>query len=454
MSFALFILYLIVSYIYPGEIVPALAPYRITYLVGLAGLAVAIASLLRTHRGRAANLQLWVLIVFTAVMGLSLTIAERWVGAPFLVIQRFAPSMTMFLLAICSVTSFARLRVTVVCVIALTVVLVVQGAAAYHFGYNTRLFLMDRSTQGDDVSETDVDDQAQADSLDESSGEPAEDEEGPEVPRIRALGLMNDPNDLAMGIIVALGLIGGAVKPAMRFRNLVLAVAASALVYGIYLTRSRGGAVALVIVLWRFAATRIGRLPALILLGVLTAGTLALDFGGRSLSAEMDESAAGRLDAWTEGLEMLKAQPILGVGYGQFLDHHILTAHNSLVLCFAETGLLGCFLWVGLFVVTLMELRGLKDLPGASPFDDAARQWAGGLHLALVGFMTAAFFLSRTFVPMLYLIFGLSAASALMAREDGRPLAMPPLASLATLVAGCELAGIGVVYMMVKLHVA
>ncbi len=85
---------------------------------------------------------------------------------------------------------------------------------------------------------------------------------------------------------------------------------------------------------------------------------MALDFGGRSLSIELDESASERLVAWTEGLEMLKAQPILGVGYGQFLDHHTLTAHNSLVLCFAETGLLGCFFWVGLFVVTCSSCNG------------------------------------------------------------------------------------------------
>ena len=42
MTFALFILYLVLSYIHPGEIVPALAPYRFAYWIGMSGLAVAI----------------------------------------------------------------------------------------------------------------------------------------------------------------------------------------------------------------------------------------------------------------------------------------------------------------------------------------------------------------------------------------------------------------------------
>jgi O-antigen ligase len=185
----------------------------------------------------------------------------------------------------------------------------------------------------------------------------------------------------------------------------------------------------------------------------LGASLIALDFGGRSFSIELDESASGRLEAWTEGLEMLKAHPILGVGYGQFLEHHPLTAHNSLVLCVAETGLLGGFLWVGMFVVTLLELHRLKNLSGRQQFDDMARRWATGLQLSVIGFIAAAFFLSRTFVPTIYLIIGLSAALAAIARSAGRPVPLPPIPQLGMLVLACELGSIGIVYMMVKLHV-
>jgi hypothetical protein len=450
MSFALFILYVVLAYIQPGELVPALAPYRITYWVGLAGLAASVAALVA--RGLIANLQLWLVLAFTAVMGLSLVIAEQWLGAPILTLQRFGPSLTTFVLALCSVTSLGRLRIAAACVVALTMVLMLQGAAAYHFGYNARLFLMDPTTMSEEQDSATGNGEAEAGFFAEVDGEADPGEPG-QPPRIRALGFMNDPNDLAMAMIVALGLIGGVWRPGPRVRHLLLAAAAAGLVYGIYLTRSRGGAVALVVVLWRVAAGRIGRLPALVLLLVLGAAVMALDFGGRSLSAE-DESASGRLEAWTEGFEMLKAQPVLGVGFGQFLDHHTLTAHNSLVLCFAETGLLGTFFWVGLFVVTLFELHGLKNLPGGEPFDDAARQWAGALQLSLIGFMTAAFFLSRTFAPTLYLVAGLSAAVAAIARNMDRSIPLPAMPALGALVLACEAGGIAVVYAFVKLHVA
>ncbi|HEX2457748.1 MAG TPA: O-antigen ligase family protein [Vicinamibacterales bacterium] len=452
MTFALFILYVVLAYIQPAEIVPALAPYRVTYWVGMAGLGAAIASLLRRREGLVANLQLWVLVVFTAVMGVSLMTAERWLGAPILAVQRFGPSLTIFVLAMSSVTTLVRLRIAAGCLIVLTMTLMLQGAAAYHLGYNTQLFLIDRTTRSEEPAADSAGDRPEFDSVDQGSDDPTDDDEWRESPRIRALGFMHDPNDLAMGMIVALGLIGGAWKPKLDLRNLLLAASAGALVYGVHLTRSRGGAVALLVVLWRFAASRLGGVPALVLLVALGAGGMSVDFGGRPLSIQADESTSGRLVAWTEGFEMLKTRPILGVGYGQFVDHHTLTAHNSLVLCFAETGLLGCFFWVGLFVVTLLELHALKNLPGDEPFDDLARQWAEGLQLSLIGFMAAAFFLSRTFVPTLYLIIGLSAAVAAIARDANRSIPVPALPALGMLVLACELGSIGVVYTILKLH--
>jgi hypothetical protein len=453
MTFTLFILYIVLSYIHPGEIIPSLALYRVAYWIGMVGLAVALASFVR-ERGRAlVNLQVHVLAAFAAVTAASLMLADRWLGAPLLVMQRFGPSVAMFLLALAGITSMSRLRATVVCIVGLTMLLVAQGTAAYHFGYHTELFLLDPAARGDGPSDV-AQERVGPVASDEDANELVDEEEETGQTRIRGLGMMHDPNDLAMGMIVALGLIAGAWTASPTPRNFSLAAAGGALIYGVYLTRSRGGALALVIVLWRFAARRIGRLPAVILLVVLGSGVLALDYGGRQFSIDPDESAAGRILAWSEGLEMLKAQPWLGVGYGQFLDHHTLTAHNSLVLCFAETGLIGGFFWVGLLVVAMIELRGLRDLAGTEPFDEMLRRRAEGLQLALVGFMTAAFFLSRTFVPTLYLIIGLAAALAAIARGAGRRIPLPSLPALGAMVVVCELASIGVVYVVVKLHLA
>ena len=453
MAFALFILYVLLTYIHPGQIVPELGPYRITYWVGIAGLVVSIAALAQRRDGPGASLQLWLVSGFTVVTMVSLLVAERWLAAPIVTLQRFGPSLTTFVLVVASVTSMLRFRIAVGCIVALTMIVGVQGVAAYHLGYNAELFLLDR-TAGDDDAADGVEDPVDSWSIDQQTFDLAPEDERRTGVRIRALGFMNDPNDLALGLIVGLGLIGGAWRRQLNARNLLLAAAAAAFIYGIYLTRSRGGMVALVVVLWRIAANRAGPIPALVLLVALGAGAMALDFDGRELSTALDESASGRVEAWKEGLEMLKQQPLLGVGYGQFLDHHTLTAHNSLVLCFAETGLLGAFFWIGLFVVTVIELRGLKALPGDDRSDRLLRHCAEGLHLALIGFIAAASFLSRTFVPTLYLIIGLSTALAAIARGAGKSVRLPALPDLGMLVLASEAVGIGIVYTMVRLYAA
>jgi O-antigen ligase len=455
MPFVLLLLYLILSYIYPGEVFPALVPYRITYWVGMTGLAVS-AIWLVARRTPLFLPQLWMLVAFTVTLGVSQMIAEQWLGAPISAIQRFGPSVTMFVLVVCSINTLRKLRVAVACVVLLTLALVVQGAAAYHFGYKTQMFLFDPAARSEESNTS-----AAGESLDAPASplqeldDQAEGAAGPV--RIRGLGLLHDPNDLAMGFVVALALLGGAWAAESRIRNFLLVVLpAIALSYGVFLTHSRGGTLAVLVTLWRASRGRLGRVSAIAVFVVLAVGAVALDFaGGRQiLAAGGDESATGRLTAWTEGLEMLKSQPILGIGYGQFLEHHTLTAHNSFVLCFAETGLVGYFFWLGLIVITLVQLRGLTQLPGTEPLDADLRKWAKALQLSVIGFLTAACFLSRTFVPMLYLILGLSAALVLVAKQANKPLRMPSPPRLGTLVLAVEFATIAVVYVIVKLHLA
>src|SRR5262245_14673996 len=187
MTFALFLLYVVLLYLHPAQIVPALAPYRVTYWVGMAGLAAAIVSVLGRKDSPVGNLQLWGVIGLTSVMGVSLMIAERWLGAPVLTLQRFGPSLTVFVLAMSSVTSMARLRIAAGCVMVLTTLLVLQGAAAYHFDYNTRLFLLDRETSGEDPPATDADDAEDVDALDQVPDNVGAEDEWPAVRRIRAL---------------------------------------------------------------------------------------------------------------------------------------------------------------------------------------------------------------------------------------------------------------------------
>jgi O-antigen ligase len=224
----------------------------------------------------------------------------------------------------------------------------------------------------------------------------------------------------------------------------------AALCYGVYLTHSRGGTLGLLVVLLCILARRLGRWRALLLVGVVATGFLAVDVGGgRNFSAE-DESAAGRLDAWSTGLQMLKSQPLIGVGFRQFEEHNPITAHNSFVLCFAETGLVGYFLWLSLLGISLLQLQELRHLPASVPAEPDIRRQASILQTALIGFMVAAFFLSRTYVPFLYLLIGLSAALVLIAKKNDLPVAWPTYVKMASIIVTSEVASIILIYFIGK----
>ena len=140
---------------------------------------------------------------------------------------------------------------------------------------------------------------------------------------------------------------------------------------------------------------------------------------GPSRMNEMDsdeESAQGRIQAWAAGIEMLKMNPLSGVGFGQFTEYNELVAHNSFVHTFAELGLLGAFLLVGLFY---SFFAGLRTVTGALADDP---RWARAVKSSGIGFVVCGWFLSRQYTPILYLLMGLGASCAAVGAsppEDG-----------------------------------
>jgi len=458
--FLIFLVYIALVYVYPGEVFPALAAYRITYWVGISGLVFAAMWLAFKRSSPLATVQFWFLLAFTCIVVISRMLGERWFGAVIPAMNSFGPSLAMFLLCVAAVDTIPKMRATAICIGLLSVALAAQGIAAYHFGYKTNMFLFDPITKAEySVSaETVGQDQAEEvspESISDTRDQPDELEYSAAylMKRIRGLGLLHDPNDLALGLVMALPLVWAGWRQRAIARNLLLVLVPSGLLlYGLYLTRSRGGALAFLVTICVASSRKIGRIPSILLFVVLMSGGVAANLAtGRALTLS-DESVSGRIDAWSEGLQMLKSQPLLGVGYGLFNDHHDLTAHNSLVLCFAETGLIGYFFWFGLIVITFVQLHGLKNLPGTEPIDAQLRHWASTLQLSLIGFMTAAMFLSRTFIPMLYLLIGMALALTLIARHAERPVWLPSVPRLGSFVLASEVASIVLIYIVVRLR--
>jgi len=291
--------------------------------------------------------------------------------------------------------------------------------------------------------------------VEEVSPIPALDQSPGHLSRLRSFGFLNDPNDFAQVMVATLPLLMVFLRKGMLIRNLIMVgLPASALIYATFLTHSRGALLGLASLSFFGVKRRLGTVKTSMLVAGAMMGAMALDFtGGRAYTAD-EESAGGRVDAWSQGMIMLGSNPLFGVGYGRFAEHHTHTAHNSFVLCFAELGTVGYFLWLGLIVLVFKQLN--QAIEAVKPGQEAY-QWALALRTALVGFFTCAVFLSRAYHPPVYILLAFAIGAAYCAREylpaavGGRP--PEPLAWRATTF-WLEVGTIFFIYVIVVLKTA
>jgi hypothetical protein len=226
--------------------------------------------------------------------------------------------------------------------------------------------------------------------------------------RVRYRGDLQDPNEVAL--VIAVG--GIAVLAAFMRRKReatfrILAVVALLLcVITIMLTKSRGGQIAMLLVFFVYFLRRYG---AWALAPAIAMGLPIVLLGGRD-DASAAMSTMERYEAWATGLELFRNSPLLGVGAGQFVEHHYLTAHNSFVLTMAEGGLPGLVLFTCIIYITVKSLvLGVLKL-GKVPGSEVAQVWG----MALLGAMCATIFsistLSFAYKPVLWILFGLVGA--------------------------------------------
>lgn len=276
--------------------------------------------------------------------------------------------------------------------------------------------------------------------------------------RITYLGFLNDPNDLGMAFLVALpmtlywGLTGS------RWARLLSLAAAAIQLVGIYLTNSRGALVAIGVMASVYAVRRFGFGRSFAVIPVLLALVVVLAPSRISVISAEEESAAGRVDSWYEGFQMFLHHPLMGVGKGNYTDHHALVAHNSFVHTFAELGFVGYFFWLSLLLVSVAMLRQVIKLPVAGKDGDpraaveALRQVGFTLVYSMLGYMVSALFLSRSYVFLLFFLQALIVALYLGARRQW-PDEVPKVQAsrMLPLLIGVELGSIVFMYLLTKI---
>jgi O-antigen ligase len=272
----------------------------------------------------------------------------------------------------------------------------------------------------------------------------------PEVSE-RLSGSVGNANETAAALVAA-GVLAAALAFTLRDQPLLrigALAAAPFLAYGLFLTLSRGGLVALAAVLvagvvfagrWRLVAVLIALVAAM---GAVVYFAAFAPETARERVTTI-EGGTGREDVWKVGWRMVEAQPLRGIGAGNFPNssvHYLLepgailrddfivdtpkVAHNMYLEVLAELGVVGLALF--LTVLGFSLTCAVKAIRAFKRGGDVQMEiLSRALLVALVGLLAADFFGSRQFSKQLWLLLSLAPALLAIARAQLEASEAPP----------------------------
>jgi putative inorganic carbon (hco3(-)) transporter len=289
--------------------------------------------------------------------------------------------------------------------------------------------------------------------------------------RITYVGFFNDPNDLGMFFVMTLPFIALLFLQGAWLTKLICLGVAIYLLYGIYLTNSRGALVSIVAMAGTFSYLHWGKAKTMFTGAILSPLLIFIFMKFRSIDVD-EESAAGRVDSWYEGMQLFFWRPVLGVGQGNFLDYHHITAHNSYVLTLAELGIVGYGLWMTFLLLTLYMVypqRSINNItlpavPESFPsyreqveffkqYQQIKQQkwFSNCMFYSMVGFASTVFFLSRTYALIGYVFAGIAIAQYYQAARFNGLTQLPSLKGILKRIFWIMLLSIVVLNLLIKI---
>ncbi|MCK5875643.1 MAG: O-antigen ligase family protein [Alcanivoracaceae bacterium] len=414
MAFLLLLLYTVFLLLRPQDFIPALAgaPYMMIFLAG------AFAATLLGRRLPLSDVPTLALLALVLVMMLS-TIANGWAGGVVPILSNFGTIVITYLICAGQLRDGDRLRWFCLIICACTSVIVLHSIQQAEAGIG---WTGAKTVEGN---------------------------------RVTWVGIFNDPNDLGLLFLVALPMLLMRARLAGGFpaRSLWYLLAAGH-IYAIWLTHSRGAMLTLILMAAIAFLRRYGAMK-LIAAGLVALPGLYLVFSHMRAIQVDEESAYGRIDAWYTAIQLFRENPLLGVGMDAFTDYHDLTAHNSYLLVLAELGAAGYMLWTLMIsaamlmvwrashgklkvVVPLATVAG-NDAAFSRPIKPDNRpsslQVEGSMILySMVAYLSASFFLSRSYIVLLYILCGMAVAYFHKARQIDPDIASVTAKSLTLFV--------------------
>ena len=402
MSILFLLLYLFMLYLRPQEFVPALIGVPI---MPIAMVLATVFWLREPHKDWQApqfKLMGWLyfLICWSLLKGGLLEDAVEALGA-------FFPTMLIFLLVAICINSLARLR-------ALFIMLgIVMTIIAFHS--------IDQAEKG--VGWTGA---------------------VPIQGRVTYVGFLSDPNDLSMAMLMVLPMmIYTAWRAGWLMRVFWLACIGTVL-YAVKLCDSRGAMLGMACMIAHFCVLHFCVRRSMLVAPVLLVPLAMLGSSRMDNLSSKEASAEGRVVAWQQGFLMFFSNPLFGVGKGQFGNYHHLTAHNSYVLAMAELGIIGFTVWLSNLVLSVLMCLAIERERECEPPQAAAAAKTGVqstrpgqpaedwqevhrcsrvLWIGMTAALSTMFFLSRSYVPTVYVHLALIVAVWQIARRSNARIA-------------------------------
>jgi O-antigen ligase len=323
MGFVLTVLYVTLSLVSPGVLPEGIMSLHVNIILGVLTILACIPSVAKSRIGFMPDLYLLLGMLTIGAIAMVLT---GWVGGLIPMFFGFLPIAFAFPFVAISCSSLKRIKILVSVLLLVALFIFSRGYLAMTAGDYASPYILTEGVGGASLY------------------------------RFRGLGVLADPNDLGQFFVALIPLTWLWWKKGKTLRNVVFTLMpAAALGVALFYTHSRGGALALMAVIWFSLRKKLGTIGSSILSAGALLAVLALNVAG---NRGLDEDDGGRVAAWALGLELFKSHPLFGVGMDNFHNFNDtgLTAHNSYILCLAELGLLGYLCWLGMIVFSWQGL--------------------------------------------------------------------------------------------------
>ncbi len=261
-------------------------------------------------------------------------------------------------------------------------------------------------------------------------------------------GMLKDNNDLALALcmnIPVLWYMAPEVRktlPNGNFWYLACRGAAGLTVLAIASTGSRGGALSLAVTAFMMSMKTRFKMPAMIAVVFVGMAGLALapkEYTQRLSTisfdvSKLDESAKGRILSWKVATNMIKENPVLGIGFNNMVFeyprytggvyvkggvkevvHRV--AHNSYFQIWAESGTLAYLGWMFMIISTILFMRRTAARARGSD-DDWVVPYCNAIECMFYGFLVGATFLNRAHFDLIYQVIATATALPLVIRVE------------------------------------